>query len=79
MWTSETVTAESCKLNFKKTNDISGFSFWDEDAIVSLLIVKSGWTSPQMYHCILEWGEYTEVDNNLYTSEQIKEKYNIKL
>jgi hypothetical protein len=65
------------KFNFKKINDISGFSFWDEDAIANLLIIKSGWTS--QYHCILEWGEYAEVDNNLYTEEQIKEKYNIEI
>jgi hypothetical protein len=70
---------QKLKFNFNKTDDKSGVSFYDEEAIAGLLIIKSGWTSPQLYHCILEWGEYEDYDHELLTKEDIEKKYKVQI
>lgn len=75
--------SEITKLNFKQSNQINQINsvlyYDDEDAVCSLLIMKSGWSRPQTYHCILEWGEFEDYNHMLLTKEQIKEKYNIEI
>jgi hypothetical protein len=67
------------KLNFEKSSEQLVRSYIDTQNIVGLKIIKSGWSEPQLYHCILEWGEYEDCNYHLYTKEEIKEKYNIDL
>jgi hypothetical protein len=42
-------------------------------------IIKSGWAVPQMYEVIIEDGEIGGPDLLFLTSEQITNKFNIKL
>lgn len=66
------------KFHFKKS-DVQGvfISFYDEDAVCSLKILKSGWNG--LYHCILEWGEYEDADYELYDEERIMERFGVKI
>lgn len=51
--------------------------YYDRQNIVVLYIFKSGWSYPQMYQCIEEWGEYEESEYHLYTAEDINHIYAI--
>lgn len=62
--------------NFKKINNSFLYSYYDEKNVVALRIIKSGWENK--FDCILEWGEYEQVEVHLYTAEQINKIYGIK-
>lgn len=64
------------KYNFKPTKNGNLNHFFDRDHVVSLFIFKSGWEN--YYHCILEWGEYTEVEHHLYSLFQIQNIYSVQ-
>ena len=70
---------EEYKFSFRKSANTTSFNYNDEDAVIGLKIIKSGWGSPDLYHCILEYGEYGDIDYKLFTKEEIKEKYNIEI
>lgn len=62
------------KFTFKKEGTIGTYiSFYDSDSVCSLKIIQSGWRNK--YHCILEWGEYEDVDYELYDKEQIQQRF----
>jgi hypothetical protein len=64
--------------NFVKINSESEYhKYYDEQGIVLLHILKSGWEDK--YHCILEFGEYDEFEHYLYTSQEIYEHYEINI
>jgi len=80
MWQSKTmITTPKDTLKFKysplQKNRI--FEYYDEQNIVALHIFKSGWSNPQMYICVLEWGEWGDVDHHLYSAEEIKKQFGI--
>lgn len=42
-------------------------------------IIKSGWSKPQKYHVLIEYGDREQTDYDFLDAEQIKEKYGIDL
>jgi hypothetical protein len=50
--------------------------YYDNENVVLLTIFESGWKNH--YNCVLEWGEYQDVDYKLYTAQEIYEYYKIK-
>jgi hypothetical protein len=64
---------QKSRFHFKKNVTGTFVSFYDEDCVATLKIIKSGWTDK--YHCIVEWGEYEDADYELFTEEQIRERY----
>jgi len=65
----------SAKYNFVLIKSNKIYSYYDEEGVVSLKIIKSGWTDK--YDCILEWGEYGNAEIYIYTSEEINKYYGI--
>jgi hypothetical protein len=69
----------NAKFNFKKKEKNSGlYIYYDKENVIALYIFKSGWSNPQMYNCILEWGEYGDVDHHFYDAMKIEKVYGIK-
>jgi hypothetical protein len=46
---------------------------------IQIFIIKSGWSKPQLYHVIIEYGDYETTDHRLLTLEQINEIYGVQL
>ena len=46
---------------------------------IQIHIFKSGWSKPQLYHTVIEYGEYETTDHRLLTLEQINEIYGVDL
>lgn len=69
----------NAKFNFKKEYQESKlYRYFDKENVIALYIFKSGWSNPQIYNCILEWGEYGDVDHHLYDAIKIDKVYGIK-
>jgi hypothetical protein len=67
------------KNNLSVVADIN-ISAYHKDEPVAIRIVKSGWSTPQQYHVLIEFGDFSDTDyKGLMTADQIKEKYNIKV
>jgi len=64
---------------FEKSEDQSIYKYYDKENVVILFILKSNFSQPTMYHCILEWGEYEDYNHYFLTIEEIEEQFNIKL
>ena len=47
------------------------------DEAMQVIIVKSGWTSPQMYHVLVEKGEDTQYQALLLNKKEIHEQIGI--
>ena len=69
--------AQKVKYNFKRSTCSQIVGYVDLDATASLKIIRSGWDG--LYHCIIEWGDTSDVTYNLYYKEQIKEKYGVEI
>jgi hypothetical protein len=46
---------------------------------IAIHIIKSNWTNPDLYHVIIEFGDYDSADHHLLSKEQIQEKFGIEL
>lgn len=49
------------------------------DEPIACRIVASGWSRPQTYHVITEYGDREQTDYELLDAQQIKKKYGIDL
>ncbi len=65
-----------CKYNFIKIKSSDElYSYYDEENVVLLRIIRSGWKGK--FDCILEWGEYEQADIKVFTGEEIRKYYGI--
>lgn len=49
------------------------------DDPIAVKIIPSGWSNPQMYHVIVEWGDMDQADHHLLDADQIKEQMGIEV
>lgn len=49
------------------------------DEPLAFRIIKSGWSKPQRYHVLIEYGDYGQTDYDFLDAEQLKEKYGIDI
>ncbi len=63
--------------NLIETPKETHLNFYLKEEPICIKIVKSGWSIPQLYHVIVEWGDYMQTDNHIMDAAQIMEKYDI--
>jgi hypothetical protein len=55
-------------------------SIYADNEPIAVRILRSGWSKPQTYHVLMEFGDIGTTDYlGVFTSEQIKEKYGIEI
>jgi hypothetical protein len=70
---------ETIKQNFKIERSFA-YSGGDQTGEpIGIHIIKSGWRFPDMYHVLIEYGDFEQTDYQLLTREQIEGKYNLIL
>lgn len=50
-----------------------------EEDPIQLHIIWSGWSKPQMYHVIVEYGDYEQSEYFFLDAEQIKDRFQIDI
>jgi len=74
---SETKNKEIPKLEFSSFGEMS-FSAYAKEEPIAYRIVRSGWSKPQMYHVLIEFGDYGDTTyKGLMSEEQLKSEYGI--
>lgn len=56
--------------------------YWEggvEDELIAIRIIPSGWSAPQLYHVLIEYGDDGSTDYKQLTAEQIKDNYDIEV
>jgi hypothetical protein len=49
-----------------------------KDEPIQIHIIKSGWSKPQMFHVLVEFGDIEQTDYHFMTKEQIKERWDLE-
>ena len=49
------------------------------DEPLAFRIMKSGWSKPQQYHVLIEYGDHEQTDYELLDADQIQEKHGIDI
>lgn len=49
------------------------------DEPMQIHVVKSGWSRPQMYHVLVEFGDMEQTDYHFMDSDQIKERFGVEV
>ena len=58
----------------------SSISIYANDEPIAVRILRAGWTKPQTYHVLIEFGDTGDTEyKGLFDSEQIKEKFGIEV
>lgn len=70
---------EEIKFNAKLSADISLSAYIDEEPI-AFRFVKSGWSRPQRYHVLIEWGDSDDTTyKGLMSEAQILDEYGFEV
>jgi hypothetical protein len=65
------------KYEAKSHGDIN-LSIYANEEPIAIRIVRSGWSKPQMYHVLIEFGDYGDTTyKGLMDGDQIKESYGV--
>jgi len=63
-----------------KTFMESSISIYADNEPIAVRILRAGWTKPQTYHVLIEFGDIGDTEyKGLFDSEQIKEKFGLDL
>jgi len=63
-----------------KTFMESSISIYADNEPIAVRILRAGWTKPQRYHVLIEFGDTGDTEyKGLFDSEQIKEKFGLDL
>ena len=58
----------------------SSISIYADNEPIAVRILRAGWTKPQTYHVLIEFGDIGDTEyKGLFDSEQIKEKFGLDL
>ena len=58
----------------------SSISIYADNEPIAVRILRAGWTKPQTYHVLIEFGDTEDTEyKGLFNAEQIKEKYGLDL
>ena len=58
----------------------SSISIYANEEPIAVRILRAGWTKPQPYHVLIEFGDIGDTEYlGLFDTEQIKEKYGIEV
>jgi hypothetical protein len=58
----------------------SSISIYADNEPIAVRILRAGWTKPQTYHVLIEFGDTGDTEyKGLFYSEQIKEKFGIEV
>jgi hypothetical protein len=58
----------------------SSISIYADNEPIAVRILRAGWTKPQTYHVLIEFGDTEDTEyKGLFDSEQIKEKFGIEV
>jgi len=58
---------------------IFAFSGGVKDEPIGITIVPSGWSKPQMYHVIVEFGDSSDWDTHFMDADQIMKKFGVEV
>lgn len=64
-------------LELIETNPSVSLTFYEKDEPLCIHVLKSGWSNPQLYHVLVEFGDRMETTVHLLEASQIKEMFNI--
>lgn len=55
-------------------------SIYADNEPIAVRILRAGWTKPQTYHVLIEFGDTEDTEyKGLFNAEQIKEKFGIEV
>jgi len=58
----------------------NSISIYADNEPIAVRILRSGWSKPQTYHVLMEFGDIGDTEyKGLFNSEQIKEKFGIEV
>ena len=58
----------------------SSISIYANDEPIAVRILRAGWTKPQTYHVLIEFGDIGDTEyKGLFNVEQIKEKFGVEV
>jgi hypothetical protein len=58
----------------------NSISIYADNEPIAVRILRAGWTKPQTYHVLIEFGDTEDTEyKGLFNAEQIKEKYGIEV
>jgi hypothetical protein len=58
----------------------SSISIYADNEPIAVRILRAGWTKPQTYHVLIEFGDTGDTEyKGLFDSEQIKDKFGLDL
>ncbi len=64
-------------LELIETTPSVSLTFYEKDEPLAVHILRSGWSNPQLYHVLVEFGDRMETTVHLLEASQIKELFSI--
>jgi hypothetical protein len=68
---------ETVALRFIEGHPSPSLTFYEEEEPLGVHIIRSGWSEPQLYHVLTEFGDRMETTYNTLEASQIKEMFSI--
>jgi hypothetical protein len=66
-------------INMIEANPQPCLTFYEKEEPLAIHIIKSGWSKPQLYHVLVEFGDMMETTYHTLEAEQIAEKFGINI
>lgn len=58
---------------------VPAITFYERDEPLCIYVIKTGWSKPQLYHVLIEFGDMMETTYHTLEASQILEKFGVNI